>query len=82
MNEALEWLQHTPEADRKLVGLALQQLARGATRVNWRRSCPALGKRRGGRAPDALWARPQPDMRGAERGRFLRCARVNRGKVT
>ena len=47
MNEALEWLQAVPETDRKLVGLALAQLARGASRVSWRRILPLLGKRRG-----------------------------------
>jgi hypothetical protein len=47
MNETLEWLQHTPERDRKLVGLALHQLARGAKRVNWRSILPRLGLKRG-----------------------------------
>ena len=35
MEATLAWLEHVPERDRKLVVLALQQLASGAARVRW-----------------------------------------------
>lgn len=47
MNEALAWVEQVDERDRKLVGLAVGQLARGAKRVSWRAILPQLGLRLG-----------------------------------
>lgn len=47
MNETLAWLDHVDEGDRKLVGLAIRELANGASRVRWRELNRHFGRRRG-----------------------------------
>jgi hypothetical protein len=43
MMEASDWLAHAPQADRKLVALALTALAAGHKRVPWARLKPLMG---------------------------------------
>lgn len=47
MEEALGWVEVLDPADRKLVGLALAQLARGRREVSWVRMLPTMGLTRG-----------------------------------
>jgi hypothetical protein len=65
MEEAFAWLDAIDHDDRKLVGLAIVQLARGQREVRWRDLLRAMGLRRGadglrmryGRAIAAIAAR-------------------------
>jgi hypothetical protein len=43
MEEALSWMAHVPDRDRRLVGLAIVQLARGGREVSWRRLLAPMG---------------------------------------
>lgn len=47
MEEASEWLLLVPEADRRLVALAIGRLARGEKRVAWAKLKAAMGVRHG-----------------------------------
>lgn len=47
MEEALAWLAHVPARDRRLVGLAIVQLARGAREVSWRALLKPMGLKLG-----------------------------------
>lgn len=51
MEQALDWLQHVRPADRRLIGLALHALSRGAAEVPWRGLCKPMAW---GGHPDAL----------------------------
>jgi hypothetical protein len=75
MEEAFGWLDAVAADDRKLVGLAIGQLARGRREVSWRRMLPAMGLTQGadglrmryGRAIGAMCIRinggnPQADV--------------------
>jgi hypothetical protein len=52
MIEASNWIVHVPEADRRLVAVAVAFLARGRKRVPWDKVWNALGRGRPG--PDGL----------------------------
>jgi hypothetical protein len=43
MEEALAWMAHVPDRDRRLVGLAIVQLARGGREISWRRLLAPMG---------------------------------------
>jgi len=43
MEETLGWMAHVPDRDRRLVGLAIVQLARGARTISWRRLLVPMG---------------------------------------
>ena len=43
MEEALAWMAHVPDRDRRLVGLAIVQLARGGREISWRRLLGPMG---------------------------------------
>jgi hypothetical protein len=47
MEEAFGWLDAIAPDDRKLVGLAIRQLARGKREVSWSRLLPDMGMTRG-----------------------------------
>jgi hypothetical protein len=47
MNETLAWLDLAEEGERKLIGLAIRQLASGASRVRWRELNRHFGRTRG-----------------------------------
>lgn len=47
MEEALGWMRFVDTADRKLVGLAVTQLAQGYAQVSWRRLLTPMGLRLG-----------------------------------
>jgi hypothetical protein len=47
MEEALNWLRHVPERDRRLVGFAIERLERGEARVPWRDLMRPMGVVRG-----------------------------------
>lgn len=47
MSEALDWMRFVPERDRKLVGLAIAELERGAKQVPWRRLLAPMGLKLG-----------------------------------
>lgn len=47
MHEATEWTLWVAEKDRRLVALALRQLAAGRSRVSWRRLLRPMGVKRG-----------------------------------
>jgi hypothetical protein len=43
MEEALAWMAHVPDRDRRLVGLAIAQLVRGGREISWRRLLAPMG---------------------------------------
>ena len=43
MEAALSWMAHVPDRDRRLVGLAIVQLARGGREISWRRLLGPMG---------------------------------------
>lgn len=43
MEEALGWMAHVSDRDRRLVGLAIVQLARGGREISWRRLLAPMG---------------------------------------
>jgi len=47
MEEALGWMEHVSADDRKLVGLAITELARGHAQVSWMRLLHPMGLREG-----------------------------------
>nr|WP_277924243.1 hypothetical protein [Sphingomonas sp. CROZ-RG-20F-R02-07] len=47
MDEAFGWLDAVAPAERKLVGLAIRELARGKREVSWNRLLAPMGLRRG-----------------------------------
>jgi hypothetical protein len=47
MDEAFGWLDAIAPADRKLIGLAIRELARGRREVSWSRLKAAMGIKRG-----------------------------------
>jgi len=47
MDEAFGWLDAIAPADRKLIGLAIRELARGRREIPWRSLMPLLGIRMG-----------------------------------
>lgn len=76
MEEAFGWVEVLAPADRRLVGLAIGELARGQRQVRWARVMRALGLTRGrdgvrmryGRAMARVCARANAtDLRGVER---------------
>jgi hypothetical protein len=62
MEQAFGWLDGIDPVDRKLIGLAINQLARGAREVSWLKLLPVMGLPRGsdglrmryGRAVEAI----------------------------
>ena len=75
MEEAFGWLDAVAPADRKLIGLAINQLARGKREISWIAILPAMGLPRGaeglrmryGRAMTAICnavngGNPSPDV--------------------
>lgn len=47
MNEALAWAEWVGEADRRILGHGLAQLARGASRISWSKMMADMGKAHG-----------------------------------
>lgn len=47
MEEAFGWLNAVPPVDRKLIGFAIRELARGRREVRWSQLLPAMGLTRG-----------------------------------
>ena len=69
MEEAFGWLDAVDPADRKLIGLAIHQLARGRREVSWSRLKSAMGIKRGSDGLRMRYSRSIASMCAAINGR-------------
>jgi hypothetical protein len=81
MNEALGWLDHVAEQDRKLIGLAIGQLARGSARVSWRVILRDMGLKHGRDGLRKRYGRALQQICARLNSADFRAASVSSGKI-
>jgi len=79
MEEAFGWLDAIRPADRKLIGLAIGQLARGRREVSWLRLLPAMGLTKGAEGLRMRYGRAITSICNRVNGGTLRGADTSRG---
>jgi len=77
MEEAFGWLDAVPVDDRKLIGLAITAMARGASQIPWRHLLRPMGLTRGSDGLRMRYGRAMAALCRSINGGFLRGTSVN-----